>query len=799
MIRPRWRKVMRDLWGNKIRTVLVILSIAIGVFAVGMIIGTQILLEEDLSTAYNATNPANAILFPDDFDLEFMETVRRIDGVTAVDGRTDFTIPLQVGPNEWIDMRVIILPDFTDQQLHLIAPTSGAWPPPERGLLIERASLPYTQADIGDTVRVETRDGRFRELTLDGLAYDIFLEPVQFTNVPYAYATVDTMEWLGYGRTFDELYIQVEGDVTDAAHVETVAARVEDKIEKSGRNNYWTEIAVPPEHPANEVVEPMLAILGVLGVLSLLASGFLVVNIINGLLAQHTTQIGIMKAIGARKSHIVQMYIILVVMFGLLSLVVAVPLGGLAAYGLTSYLASLINFDLIGFRIPTQVIIVQVIVAVLAPVISALVPVFRGAGITVREALSEQGLGKGQFGASLLDRFVNWLTSTVLALSRPLRISLRNTIRRKARLILTLFTLTLGGAIFIGVLSVHASLIGTLDDALAYFNYDVEMDFSKAHRIEEIQQEAMQVPGVAVAESWIGSSARHINVEGKEGESFFILGTQADTAVIEPILLDGRWLLPEDENALVLNSLVLKDEPDIKVGDTVTLKMENRESDWQVVGIVQGVMTGGIGYANRSFLERELRFVGKATGVQIIGTQHDDAASQAELLQRLETHFESVGMEVSGSSKTADIREQIEYQFNIIVTLLAVMAVLVALVGGLGLMGTMSINVLERTREIGVMRAVGASDGSILRIVLVEGVLVGVISWFIGGLLAYPIGKMLSDVVGTQLLESPLNYVFAFNGALGWLVAIIFIGFLASFLPAWNASRLSVRETLAYE
>ena len=798
MLRPRWRKVMRDLWGNKIRTVLVILSIAIGVFAVGMIIGTQILLEEDLSQAYDATHPANASLYPDDFDQELLDAVRRVDGVAEVDARTDFTLPLQVGPDEWIEMRLIVLADYEEQRLHKIAPVSGAWPPPERGLLVERASLPYMQADIGETVTVETRDGRFRELTLDGLAYDIFLEPVQFTNVPYAYATVDTLEWLGYGRNFDELYIQVEGDVTDAAHVEAIAARVEDKIEKSGRNNYWTDIAVPPEHPANEVVQPILAILGALGGLSLLASGFLVVNIINGLLAQHTTQIGIMKAIGARKSHILQMYIILVVMFGLLSLVVAVPLGGLAAYGLTSYLASLINFDLIGFRIPNQVILIQVAVAVLAPALFALIPVFRGASITVREALGEQGLGKGQFGANLLDRFVNWLTSTMLALSRPLRISLRNTIRRKARLVMTLSTLTLGGAIFIGVLSVHASLIRTLDDALAYFNYDVELDFNKAHRIEEIQREALQVPGVAVAESWIGSSARRLDDAGKEGESFFILGTRSDTASIEPILLDGRWLLPGDENALVLNSLVLKDEPDIKVGDTITLKMEGRESEWQVVGLVQGVMTGGIGYANQPYLARELRFVGKAGGVQIIGTQHD-AAFQADLLQRLEAHYESVGMDVSRSSKTADIRENIEYQFNIIVVLLAVMAVLIALVGGLGLMGTMSINVLERTREIGVMRAVGASDGSILRIVLVEGVLVGIISWVIGGLLAYPIGKMLSDIVGTQLLESPLNYVFALNGAFGWLVVIIFIGFIASFLPAWNASRLSVRETLAYE
>ena len=134
-----------------------------------------------------------------------------------------------------------------------------------------------------------------------------------------------------------------------------------------------------------------------------------------------------------------------------------------------------------------------------------------------------------------------------------------------------------------------------------------------------------------------------------------------------------------------------------------------------------------------------------------------------------------------------------------VVTTAANKGVLLALVGGLGLTGAMSINVLERTREIGVMRAVGASDSAILKIVLVEGITVGLISWLFGSLLAYPIGKFLSDTVGRELLEAPLNYRFASDWAIIWLFLIICIALFASFLPAWNASRLTVREVLAYE
>ncbi len=127
------------------------------------------------------------------------------------------------------------------------------------------------------------------------------------------------------------------------------------------------------------------------------------------------------------------------------------------------------------------------------------------------------------------------------------------------------------------------------------------------------------------------------------------------------------------------------------------------------------------------------------------------------------------------------------------------MAVLLAVVGGLGLMGTMSINVLERTREIGVMRAIGASDGSVRRIVIVEGVLIGVLSWAMGTAVAFPLSMLLSEAVGQSLLESPLSYTFSPPGALIWLVLVIVIATLASLLPAYRAARMSVRETLSYE
>jgi putative ABC transport system permease protein len=127
------------------------------------------------------------------------------------------------------------------------------------------------------------------------------------------------------------------------------------------------------------------------------------------------------------------------------------------------------------------------------------------------------------------------------------------------------------------------------------------------------------------------------------------------------------------------------------------------------------------------------------------------------------------------------------------------MALLTALVGSIGLMGTMSLNVMDRTREIGVMRAIGASDNSVFRLVLIEGGIIGLISWISSIILAFPITKILSDAISTALFDSPGLFAFSYKGILIWFFIVITLSIIASLLPAWKAVKLTIREVLAYE
>jgi putative ABC transport system permease protein len=134
-----------------------------------------------------------------------------------------------------------------------------------------------------------------------------------------------------------------------------------------------------------------------------------------------------------------------------------------------------------------------------------------------------------------------------------------------------------------------------------------------------------------------------------------------------------------------------------------------------------------------------------------------------------------------------------------LITFLLIMALLTATVGSMGLAGTMSMNVLERTREIGIMRAIGATDWEIIRMVIVEGTLIGLLSFGLGMILAVPFTYLLATIVSNAIFATPIAVVFTPSGYVIWLGLVILLSTLASVLPARNAARLTIREVLAYE
>ena len=803
MIAPRWRKVLRDLWSQKARTVLVVLSIAVGVFAVGMIAGTRVILSDSLTASWMAVRPASATLYTATFDEDLLWTIRRMPEVADADARRSIGVRFHAGPPaapevedavEWRSLSLFTVPDMEDVRIFELSRERGEWPPPEREVVIERASLAWMGIELGDVITVEGPNGKMRTLRVTGTAHDVTQTSASWIGQASGYINRDTLEWMGEPFAFDELTFVAAENALDEEHVRDVADKVRDKVEASGRTVYFTWVDEPGKHPAASQIDPVLLILGILGFLALILSGFMVVNTMQALLAQQTRQIGIMKAVGAQRAQIFTMYVGLVGLFSLLALAVGIPLGALGAYGMSSYLAKLVNFDITSFGIPAGVLGLEIAVGLLVPLLASVYPIWAAVRVTAREAMTDVGVTDGHGEQGFMDRVLQ----SIRGLSRPLLLSLRNTFRRKGRLALTLTTLTLAGAIFVAVFSVRDSLLLTLDGMYDYISYDVLVSFRKAHRTDELESIALQAPGVVTAESWRFNMARRIHEDGTESDNFSISAPRLNSELVHPTIEEGRWLLPEDEQAVVVNTLLLRDEPDIHVGDEIVLKIEGEELTWRVVGIVSGTPPEPAVYVNLPHFAEQIGGSGRA-GVVFVVTESHEPAEQARIAKLLEDRYEAAGLSVNRTQTSATERGQIASQFNVLVVFLLIMAVLLAVVGAIGLAGTMSLNVLERRREIGVMRAIGASTRTLFRIVTVEGVMIGVISWVVGVLLAMPLSRAMSNAVGVSILEAKLIYKFSLFGAGLWLILVLLLAAGASLMPARSATKVSVRAALAYE
>lgn len=777
---------------------LVVLAIAVGVFAVGLIASGQSILLRELGNSYTALNAASATLYTEPFDDEMAESIAEMPAVATAEGRRVLSVRVQVGPNQWRDLVLTAIPDYDNIQVDRIMPDGGQWPPQKEELLLEHLSLDYVGAELGDTVLIELSDGTQKELSLVGLAYDASVPNAEILDRAFGYVTLDTMEWLGAGRFYTELRFTVAENETDMAHIQAVSDRVQDKLEKSGREVFWTDIPTPGEHWAEDIIETLVLLLGVFGVLTLFLSGFLVINTISSLLSQHVQQIGIMKLVGAHRRQIMGMYLVMVVSFGVLALIIGMPLSILAAqYLVTDFVAGLLNFKVTSLSVPPSVLALQTSVALMVPLLAALWPVISGVRVTTHKALNSLGIGAGGYGQGLIDRFFVKIQE-LLPVSRPLIISLRNTVRRKGRLALTLITLILGTALFISVLSVRDSVQRTLDSFLRYHQYDVSVSFSRPYRTAQIEQLVQQVPGVIALESWSTNNVRRLRPDGSNSDNVNLWAIPAASAFIDAQVDNGRWLQPGDQNAVVINTDFADAEPDVQVGDAIRLDINGREETWQVVGQVRGAANGPTAYVSYDYYTYMTRQAGQATSVRVVTERHD-ADYQQQIAVTLAQLFQDAGIRVDGTNTTEALRDRLDYRFNIVIGFLILMAALLATVGGLGLTTTMSINVLERTREIGVLRAIGASDGAIRQIVLAEGILIGFVSWTAGSLLSTYLSRVLSEQVGLALLNAPLSYTFSYHGTLLWLAIVLFLATAASLGPARKASQLTIREVLSYE
>jgi putative ABC transport system permease protein len=343
-----------------------------------------------------------------------------------------------------------------------------------------------------------------------------------------------------------------------------------------------------------------------------------------------------------------------------------------------------------------------------------------------------------------------------------------------------------------------------------------------AHAIEGVDKAVMSV-GYPAAILQAGQRAQEAGIGAT------LQGYPVEANFFRPLITAGRWLEPGNTREIVISQDTAK-RNHIQVNDRVTLNLaELGKDDWQVVGLYQLVFGGGFGtddifcsqdalfsatkrYNQASQLHLRMKRDGERgsrmdakTAVTQLAQQFEEesmpidyVAKTNEVTTFLKGMFEGRGMKIAYALTMKENRQAADTSFNILVIMLLALAVIVAAVGGIGLMGALSISVVERTKEIGVLRAVGARSRTIMGMFVMEGVLQGLFSWIVAVPISLALGGTMAKTLGQVMFSASLDYRYNYAAVFIWLIVVLIISILASILPARNATRISVRASLAY-
>jgi putative ABC transport system permease protein len=810
-------KLRRDLRASWSRFVLMVIALAISLTAFGGVLFAWAASGRETSSAYMSTEPASAtILLDQAIDAERMAAIaaeaRRRPGVIEATGRTQFDSDIQVnGQPREIPLQVFVASPDDPMRMARFELRQRSWPPSPEEVFIGRDALTLLGVAVGDIVTVETPSGGPVRLRVVDTVYDPSLSPSPQEQRGRGYVSTASLPGPGGQARLDQLKIQVAdpGQATPSRDRDAVVAVAGDVGEWLRREHGLAirEIQVPKPyaHPHQWQADTLLLSLLAGGAAALLLSTILVANMLNNLFAQQIPQIGIMKAIGARSGRIGRLYLAMTLLVALaatvLALAPAILLGRVAVETFLGFL----GIEPASLAAPWWTYAVVLAAGLGLPPLMALLPLVKTSRTTVRAAIDHHGGGsKPSAATGVLARL-----GRLRRLDRGLLMALRNTIRRPARFLLSVGLLASAGMVFVAGMSLSEGTEAVGDEQKAQRTWDVDVRLASPAALDEVTTMVRGVPGVSrveavnVAQTGVAGPGQ-IPVtrtypdqgHGRVAVTALPAGT---TTFTPPKLLEGRWLTPGETGAVVLNQVTRKNTvPGVRAGDTVQLIIGGKPTTWRVVGLARereggggGVYTTAEGFAAATGQPRQ------ANQLRITTNSHDEQSRNA-VADAVNKQLTGAGIEVASAASISRSEAISAGHLGPVILILLGIALPLGVVGLIGLASTMSANILDRTREFGVMHAIGARPKAVRRIVVAEGVFLALTSCLVAVVPALALTAALGAGLGNLFFSAPLPYRISILAAGIWLALVILGAVLATEAAATRASRLTVREALAY-
>lgn len=785
------RKPWADLSRRRARTILSVLTLVIAVGSVGLFAVPALMdrLMRD-EVAANRLADLTVVTRPLPLDREQLASLEGLPNVAAVQPQSFFATRVYVGARR-AKAFLIGIPDFATQTTDVVRRTSGSAPGPDAVLTdVQNARQDRYEGRRGSVLRALAADGSLRRLRVSGEARS--LNGAQAATEDRAivlYARPETVAALS-GRTgFSSLSFRLRDASRPAA--ERTAALVRRQLQESVPQ--FTGFAELPEvrpagsWPGKQEFEDFSSFFLIVTALALLSAVVLISNTMTTLVAEQTAEIATMRAIGGRRRQVAGIYVRTALLLGALGAAFGIPLGVVIANVLVDSLAGRFYGVDGGIGVDVPVVVAGGLIAVLGTVLAALPAIRRGVRVPIREGLESAGVPAGAPGA--LDR----LLRRVDFLPRSAQIGLRGIGRRKRRSLATAAIVAVAVGNLLAVMALGAGITQVVHEGWDDRDWQILLGSNLRRPLDARAAELIRsTPGVAGVEPVLMTDVR------VGGQDAFIYGLGARTS-FRYRLDEGRWYTAAEDRAGARVAVVernLARAQGISVGDAVRTTTATGPATLRVVGIAANQQEDGtVMFVPRSTTRRLLASP-DGFNANWITTDSNDHGLIDRTTTRLEDTLTENGYEVASEITYVGERDDVA-RYRTIITTMAVVGFLVIAISLVGLVNAITMSVVERTREIGILRSIGAREHDLRRMFATEGLALAALGWAAGVVLGWGLDRFLVWLV-KEVINVEVARVYPPGNIALALVGTAVLALLVMALPLRRAARLRPGDALRY-
>jgi putative ABC transport system permease protein len=803
MISPALKKVFADFTTRWSRSLMTLAGLVIGISAVIGVASAFLILNDDLQENFVRTTPPNVSAVVGELTSDQVQRLAGIPGVEAVEERRAILVRLEIRPDVWFNTMLFVVEDFDDMRIATIDPETGSWPAMDGEVLIERDGRYYINTQFGEQMNFRFSDGTERALTYTGQVHDAGQPPTHMERLIYGYITRATYDSWGLDNQYTRLLMTVTDEAQALPEPQSEAASMHAAPEPDSRAQYAADHLIPvmdfmgkefvtasvldaENHPHKFQMVSIMALLTGLMLTAMTLCAALTINLIDSILPAEIRNIGVMKAIGGRHGQILRPYLLGMGALGGLAAMIGLSFALNFGRGLADIAARMINFNILTETDPIWLAPSMVALGMVIPVLLTWWRVDQAIRKPVRVAL--QNDAHLQTGSSQLHftRTIGWI---------PLvpRMALRNLFRSPRRTGLTVMMVVVGIISFLMAANIRSSLLDTVDAVDRTQLASVVARTRTPVDTDAMDQWLTRYDEIESVEYWTTRMSEMLEIGESVGRNQAINFVPEDMAILVPDMMEGEWLSADRQSGIVISTLMHIDEG-MEVGDVMDIKVGGERTSVTVIGVVKE-FGGGAVYGTEA-LASTLGLDTEASNAILIRLRDRSMLTQIRFGRALETAMLAADWSVFAVSTNSDLEAVISGHLDIIARALEVVAVVMLAVCALGLASSTSVSVIERTREIGVLKAIGGRGGAIRGIFLWEAVFVALIGWGIATVLAPIPSEIVSTNFGIVMVQYPFNYkAEIWSIPMAACIALI-IAILASILPAQAAARHSVREAI---